>query len=115
MFAFNSGSRISIHGSFAAWPVLLVFAIFAAVPAVAQPDPGYYDAVDDSSAHAMRDSLHGIIDDHSRFSYTSGATDTWDVLEIADEDRDNSGNIVTIYSNASFAKQGGGNSGIESK
>ena len=50
----------------------------------------------------MRDSLHEVIDDHTRFPYTSATTDTWDVLEIADEDQDKPGNIITIYSNSSF-------------
>ena len=49
----------------------------------AQP-PGYYDTADTSSPEALRQSLHEIIDDHQRFPYTSGATDTWDVLEAAD-------------------------------
>ena len=57
----------------------------------------------------MRDSLHEIIDDHTRFPYTSTATDTWDVLEIADENQDDPNNIITIYRNATYAKEGGGN------
>jgi endonuclease I len=71
---------------------------------------GYYDTVDRSSPQAMRDSLHKIIDDHQRFPYTSSVTDTWDILEIADENQDNENQIITIYRNASYAKQGGGNS-----
>jgi endonuclease I len=71
---------------------------------------GYYDTVDKSSSQAMRDSLHEIIDDHQRFPYTSSAIDTWDILEIADENQDNENQIITIYRNASYAKQGGGNS-----
>ena len=46
---------------------------------------GYYDTDDTSSQESLRQSLHEIIDDHQRFPYTSGATDTWDVLELADE------------------------------
>lgn len=75
---------------------------------MAQPD-GYYDGVDTSSAQAMRQSLHEIIDDHQRFPYTSGATDTWDILEIADENQEDEGQIITIYRNSSHAKRGGGN------
>jgi hypothetical protein len=55
-----------------------------APPLPAQP-AGYYDAADASSPAALRHSLHEIIDDHQRFPYTSEATDTWDVLELADE------------------------------
>jgi len=69
----------------------------------------YYETVDKSTPQAMRDSLHQIIDDHTRYPYTSDATDTWDVLEIADEDLNNSNNIITIYRNATFLKVHGGN------
>ncbi len=72
-------------------------------------DSDYYDSVDKSSPQAMRVSLHEIIDDHTRFPYTSDATDTWDVLEMADEDQDNPDNIITIYHNTSFVKLHGGN------
>jgi len=76
---------------------------------VAEPGQGYYDAVNQNGSQAMRESLHEIIDDHTRFPYTSYATDTWDVLEIGDEDQANGNNIITIYRNATYAKQGGGN------
>jgi hypothetical protein len=75
------------------------------------PDPEtYYDSADTSSPADLRFSLHEIIDDHTRFPYTSTATDTWDVLEIADEDQDNANNVIAIYKNASYAKEGGRNS-----
>jgi endonuclease I len=70
---------------------------------------GYYNAVDPSSGAALRASLHAVIDDHTRFPYTSTATDTWNVLEAAQEDPTHSGNILDLYGNASFQKQGGGN------
>jgi endonuclease I len=86
----------------------LIF-VFSAV-AAAQAPPGYYSSVDTSSAAALRSTLHEVIDDHQRFPYTSSATDTWDILEMAQEDPSNSGNIITIYRNDSDPKQGGGNS-----
>jgi endonuclease I len=70
---------------------------------------GYYSAVDASSAGALRSSLHAVIDDHTRFPYTSTAIDTWNVLEAAQEDPGHAGNILDLYGNASFQKQGGGN------
>jgi endonuclease I len=76
---------------------------------LARADTEYYDTVDKSTPQSMRDSLHEIIDDHTRFPYTSSATDTWDVLEIADEDQDNPNNIITIYRNATYLKVHGGN------
>lgn len=75
----------------------------------AQP-PGYYDTADTSSPEALRQSLHEIIDDHQRFPYTSGATDTWDVLELADELQGDPGRIITLYRNADLAKWSGGES-----
>ena len=75
----------------------------------ARSAPGYYDRADTSSPESLRVTLHEIIDDHTRYPYTSSAVDTWDILEIADEDVENPGNVVTVYHNASYLKQGGGN------
>ena len=77
--------------------------------ALAQAPDGYYDTVDESSPEALRASLHGIIDDHVRFPYTSDAPDTWDILEMADEDPDDASRIITLYRNSSEQKRGGGN------
>ncbi len=77
------------------------------LPVIAEES--YYTGVDRSSAATLRESLHAIIDDHQRYPYTSLDTDTWDVLESADEDIDNSNHIITVYRNASFLKRGGGN------
>lgn len=74
------------------------------------PTPtGYYNGVNTTSAANLRTTLHAIIDDHKRFPYTATATDTWDVLEFADEDPLNAGRILDIYKNASYLKAGGGN------
>jgi endonuclease I/fibronectin type 3 domain-containing protein len=74
-----------------------------------QAPPGYYSSADTTDPNTLRNTLHQIIDDHTRFPYTSSSTDTWNVLEIADEDMDNSGKIITVYENDSNAKVGGGN------
>ncbi len=73
------------------------------------PD-GYYDSANNANAAALRNSLHAIIDDHQRFPYTSSSTDTWDILESADQNPSNAAEIITIYRNIAFAKEGGGNS-----
>ena len=70
---------------------------------------GYYDTVDASTPAALRASLHEIIDDHTKIPYTSTSTDTWDVLELADQDPNDSGRILDIYLNASYPKYGAGN------
>ncbi|CUA83202.1 endonuclease [Pseudidiomarina woesei] len=81
----------------------LSFTVFAAPPA------GYYNNVDATNAQTLQQSLHEIIDDHQRFPYTSSSTDTWDILEAADQDPDNPNNVIDIYKNASYGKVGGGN------
>jgi len=88
---------------------VVLFMLLSAAPITARADTDYYASVDKSSPQAMRESLHEIIDDHQRFPYTSAATDTWDVLEMADENQDNPHNIITIYRNATFPKLHGGN------
>jgi len=87
----------------------LVVLSLIAVTAQADPPPGYYDSVDMSSQAAMRVSLHNIIDDHTKIPYTSSSTDTWNVLEVADEDPFNSGRILDLYQNRVFTKHGTGN------
>ncbi len=77
----------------------------------AGPVPGYYDSVNASNAEVLRASLHAVIDDHQRFPYTSNATDTWDILEQADENSGNTAEILDVYLNASFPKFGGGGGG----
>ena len=73
------------------------------------PGLNYYSGVNTSSAAALRASLHALIDDHQRYPYTSTATDTWDILEFADQDPTNPGRILDVYRNASYQKYGGGN------
>ncbi|MDM7859247.1 endonuclease [Alteromonas sp. ASW11-36] len=89
---------------------LMLPTIFLCSSVFAAPPPGYYDTVDQTNATTLRSSLHEIIDDHQRFPYTSSSTDTWDILEAADEDPDNPNNVITIYKNETYAKVGGGNS-----
>lgn len=67
---------------------------------------GYYERVDQSSCRALRATLHGVIDDHTAFPYSSAATDTWDILEAADQDPLNSARILDVYQNCSYAKGG---------
>ena len=89
--------------------VIIVMAVALANMASAQVPPGYYDSADTSNAATLRGTLHDIIDDHTRYPYTATGTDTWDILEIADQDPDLPGNVITVYRNASYLKQGGGN------
>lgn len=74
------------------------------------PGNDYYSSANATSASALRASLHAIIDDHQRFPYSSSTgTDTWDVLEFADEDPLNPSRILDVYRNASYQKYNAGN------
>ena len=88
--------------------------VFAATSSAAlalspQAPPGYYTTVDATTPAALRSTLHAVIDDHTRYPYTSSATDTWNILEMADQDPTGGSNILDVYRNASYAKVGGGN------
>ncbi|GAB4198195.1 MAG: hypothetical protein Tsb002_32960 [Wenzhouxiangellaceae bacterium] len=74
------------------------------------PVGDYYANVDAGSPASLRLTLHETIDDHQWFPYTAGTTDSWDILELADEDPNDSGMILDVYQNASYPKAGGGNS-----
>lgn len=79
----------------------------------AAPPSAYYATVDPTTPATLRSSLHEIIDDHTRVPYTSGATDTWDVLELAQRDPADPTRILDVYRNLSFAVQGGGGGGYD--
>lgn len=74
----------------------------------------YYASVDASSATRLRETLHELIDDHTAFAYSLSTTcslanpaatcDTWDILELADEDPLNPGRILDVYRNRSYLK-----------
>ena len=60
------------------------------------------------SPAALRSTLHAVIDDHTRYPYSSAGTDTWNILELADQDPGNAANILDVYRNRSLVKFGGG-------
>lgn len=65
---------------------------------------GYYAQVNTSSASQLRCSLHETIDNHTAYPYSGGTTNTWSILEIADEDPNNAGRILDVYRNRSYLK-----------
>ena len=65
---------------------------------------GYYSRVNTSNASQLRCSLHATIRGHTAYPYSASSTDTWDILEIADEDPLNAGRILDVYRNRSYAK-----------
>ncbi|WP_454832848.1 endonuclease [Pseudoxanthomonas wuyuanensis] len=64
----------------------------------------YYSHVNASSAPQLRCSLHATIKGHTAYPYSGGTTNTWTILEIADEDPGNAGRILDVYRNRSYAK-----------
>ena len=88
--------------------VLVVACALGPICALAAPPPGYYDSVDTSNTAQLRATLHAVIDDHTRFPYSASTTDTWDILELADEDPANATSILDLYRNRSYVKFGGG-------
>ena len=78
---------------------------------------GYYARVNTSSASQLRCSLHETIKGHTVYPYSSSSgTSTWTILEIADEDPNNSGRILDVYRNRSYAKvsdRAGSGSGLK--
>lgn len=69
----------------------------------------YYASVVATNAVTLRATLHEVIDDHQWFPYSSSsAPDTWEILELADQDPANPARILDVYRNESMAKFGGG-------
>lgn len=64
----------------------------------------YYARVNTSSAGQLRCSLHETIKGHTAYPYSGGTTNTWTILEIADEDPNNPGRILDVYRNRSYVK-----------
>jgi endonuclease I len=70
--------------------------------------PGYYNTVVIDTPAQLRTTLHNVIKNHTRYPYTSSGTDTWTILETADQDPANSTHILDLYRNRSLVKFGGG-------
>ena len=86
--------------------VFILLALCALIEA--QAPPTYYNSINSATAATLRTTLHAKIDDHTKIPYTSGGTDTWVVLEQADQNPSNAGSILDLYKNSSYAKVGNG-------
>ncbi|MEE7547795.1 ribonuclease, partial [Xanthomonas sp. Kuri4-1] len=65
----------------------------------------YYRRVNTSAPGQLRCSLHATIKGHTVYPYSSSSgTSTWTILEMADEDPNDSGRILDAYRNRSYAK-----------
>lgn len=65
---------------------------------------GYYDSALGLTGSALKDALNDIITNHTEFPYTATATDVWDILRDADEDPNNTDNVILFYSGFSWPK-----------
>ena len=65
------------------------------------PPAGYYNSATGLTRTALKAALHEIIDEHVQFPYTSGSTDTWNILRDCDQDTNNTANVLLIYNGAS--------------
>ncbi|MGH8051109.1 MAG: endonuclease [Arenimonas sp.] len=71
----------------------------------AAQNTGYYSHVNTSSASQLRCSLHQTIRGHTVYPYSSSTgTSVWSILEIADENPNNTANILDVYKNRSYTK-----------
>lgn len=75
----------------------------------------YYDQVNTSSPAQLRCSLHQIIRGHTAYPYSGSGTNTWTILELAQENPANPNQIIDVYRNRAYATvtdRAGGGSGI---
>ena len=90
---------------FRIWGVLFAFGLGAGAAWGQNPDynppAGYYQSATGLVRAELKAALHQIIDDHVQFPYTSGSTDTWNILRDSDQDPNNPENVVLIYNGAS--------------
>lgn len=68
----------------------------------------YWTGVAGATGAALRSAIHARLDDHQRHNYTSNDTDTWNILEDADENPANTSQILSLYPNIAYTKFGGG-------
>ncbi|MFE9684086.1 endonuclease I family protein [Streptomyces sp. NPDC006285] len=76
--------------------------------ATAAYDDTYYAGAIGKTGTALKSSLHTIISDQTKISYSA----VWEALKVTDQDPNNSANVVLLYSGISRSKTlNGGNTG----
>ncbi|MEU0134602.1 endonuclease [Streptomyces sp. NPDC006296] len=114
---------MSSRRRFYARPLLATAASIAVLTAVASAAPAatptagaadtalddtYYQDALGKTGTALKSSLHTIISDQTKLSYSQ----VWDALKATDEDPANSSNVILLYSGRSQSKnENGGNTG----
>ena len=69
-------------------------------------DSTYYAPAVGKTGSALRTSLHGIIDGHTRLSYDA----VWTALKDTDQDPNNTANVIELYTGRSISKSSNGGS-----
>ncbi|MGN6519240.1 MAG: endonuclease [Dokdonella sp.] len=63
---------------------------------------GYYAQVNPSSPEQLRCSLHQTIKGHTIYPYSGSGTNTWTILEIAQQDPNDPAKMIDVYRNRSY-------------
>jgi endonuclease I len=74
--------------------------LFIAAALSAQVPDGYYAGTEGQKGEELKKTLHTIIRGHTRRSYTA----VWEAIEQADEDPQNSNNVILLYTGRSQEK-----------
>ena len=64
----------------------------------------YYLDANDKSSEELKEALHQIISNHVVYPYTSSSIDTWDILQLSDQDPENHNNMILVYTGRSQDK-----------
>ena len=109
------GKQIDVTGALAAYfshPGMTGTSAFALAGGTTEPPPGgtspwdstYYAPAIGKTGTALRTSLHGIIDGHTKLSYDQ----VWTALKDTDQDPSNTANVIELYTGRSISKSNNG-------
>jgi endonuclease I len=68
------------------------------------PSDDYYRAASGKTGAALKSALHQIISNNSKLTYDQ----VWDALKVTDQDPNNAGNVILLYSGRSQSKSANG-------
>lgn len=71
---------------------------------IAEAGEGYYSEVNTSSPGQLRCTLHLTIRGHTAYPYSGSDTNTWEILEVAQQDPADPDRVIDSYRNRSYAK-----------
>ena len=64
----------------------------------------YYQEANGKSSSELKEALYQIISNHVTYPYTSSSTDTWDIIQLSDQDTENHDNMILVYTGRSQDK-----------